>query len=466
VRLITDRFFASQPAEGIPARLVSVIAVSYCVGVVALFASDRLAFQEAGLLLGVPVVLALAVLRPEWTILVLVALPPSVVLPPLQMTAITLATLFGFLLQGRLSLGLKTGIYPLVGIIVLAMLVTADTSAEAMASASATLKFLVYYTLLMVVAFHAITNGRMRIDAFVNAFLLGVAGATILQPFVSNITSFQGISHHPFRGPFAYLAVMGFGVAYVRFSLSRSAGRRQSVLDVVLVLAFFGLTAFSYIRAVWMAGLLVIALVSRWTGRKLIWIVGSLFLVIALTVPVIGERILPGGTADLANPERLALVTTGRTELWGLLWQRGADALPFGQGWGYIPSLDSTDLFGFEGNFQAGGSSFVYPHNDFLYLFVELGIMGVGLLAVYWLFLLRKIGLLSRSGSEPTRYGVRVLVPVIVVMFVLHLFANGLSIPFVATRFFIAAGLIFGLHHLERQSEKRQPVHSQFVAYE
>ena len=47
--------------------------------------------------------------------------------------------------------------------------------------------------------------------------------ATILEPFVSG-TGFNAINHTPFRGQFAYLAVMGFGVTYVRFSLRRSDG--------------------------------------------------------------------------------------------------------------------------------------------------------------------------------------------------------------------------------------------------
>ena len=41
----------------------------------------------------------------------------------------------------------------------------------------------------------------------------------------------------------------------------------------------------------------------------------------------------------------------------------------------------------------------------------------------------------------------------IVVMFFVQLFDNGFAIRFVAERFFIAAGLVFGLHYL-RQSER------------
>ncbi len=63
---------------------------------------------------------------------------------------------------------------------------------------------------------------------------------------------------------------------------------------------------------------------------------------------------VPGGSTRIADVT-LAQVTTGRSVLWGKLWRRGADALPFGNGWGYTWSLTSTELFGFEGVFGAEG---------------------------------------------------------------------------------------------------------------
>jgi O-antigen ligase len=450
-----SRFSAQRVAEGMPAGVVSVLAVSYSAGVVVLFAWGKLPLFQAGLLLGVPVLLATAVLRPEWTILVLVGLPPSVIsVPPLQLVAVMLTALFGFLLQGRFYIGLKTGVYPVVGIIVLATIVRADTSGEAAAVADGMLKNVVFYTLLMLVAFLAVVNGRMRSDTFVNALLLGLVGAAVLAPFLGESPGFDGITQTPYRGQFAYLAVMGFGVTYVRLALSSSAHQRQSRLDAILMIVFLSLAAIGFGRAAWMAGLWAFALVSMWTGRKLVWIVFSVVLVLVFAAPVVGERVFPLGSTDFTDPETVARVTTGRSLLWGHLWELGADALPLGQGWGYIPSLDSTDIFGFEGNFQPEGSTFVHPHNDFLYVFVELGIMGLGLLVLYWLLLLRKIRLLSRGRNEVARYETRVLVPVIIVMFLVQLFDNGFAIRFVAIRFFIAAGLVYGLQYLERQGER------------
>jgi O-antigen ligase len=458
---VSTRFLAR-----LPVAVTTALGMSYGLGVVALFSSGELALTQASLLLGIPVVVGIGILRPEWSILLVVALPPSFVssIPPLLWVLLMVAPLFGLVLQGGLQLGPKTGIYPLVGIIALALLMQADVSSRAEATASGSLKLITYYAMLMLVAFHAAVNQRIRIDTFLNALLIGVVGATILQPFVSHIPGFESIARHPYRGHFAYLAVLAFGVSYVRLALSRAAGRRQSSVDACLAIVFLFLTAISYSRAVWMAGLLIIAMVSAWTGRKLIWIAMSLMLVLILVVPVVGERVVPGGSVDLADADTVARVTTGRSVLWEQLWERGVDALPLGHGWGYVPSLSSEELFGVGGAFGPEENPFVYPHNDFLYLFLELGIFGFGLLAVYWFSLLKKMARLLRHGSESARYGVRVLVPVAIVMFLVQVFDNGLSIRFIAERFFIAAGILFGLHYLDHQgilpSESRAAVHS------
>jgi O-antigen ligase len=195
----------------------------------------------------------------------------------------------------------------------------------------------------------------------------------------------------------------------------------------------------------WIAALFIFALVSRWTGKKSFWIASSLILVLALTVPLVAERILPGGSADITDTETIDRITTGRSVLWDDLWRRGAEALPWGNGWGYMWSLTPTDLFGFEGGFTAGDNPFVYPHNDFLFVFLELGILGLGLLIGFWIQLVRRIRLVSRAHDEAARFGVRVLVPILVVGLLVQLFDNGFAIRPVAERFFLAAGLVLGL---------------------
>jgi O-antigen ligase len=419
---------------------------------VALFVSGRVDVLQAGVLMGGPVVFALALLRPEWMILALVAVPPQLVspMPPGLLVAVALVMIFGFFLQGRPHVGIKTGVVPLIAIIVLAVTRKSETvgEVEVAAAADTMLKLIIFYALLMLAGFHSAVRGRFRIESFINAMLVGLAFGAMLEPFIVS-QSFESLIYTPFRSHFAYLAVMGFGVTYIRLSLRSSAGQRRSALDVFLMIVFLVLTLIGFSRAAWMAGLLVFALVSLWTGRKSFWVVLSLCVMLALTVPVIGARILPSGSVS-TDPDTLALVTTGRSVLWGKLWELGAEALPFGNGWGYVESLSPLDLFGIEGEFSSGGSPFVYPHNDFVYLFVQFGVVGFGLLVVYWLDLLRRVRSLARRRA--TRYSVRLLLPIIIVMFFVQLFDNGFAIVAVATRFFIAAGIVFGLQYATRES--------------
>ena len=444
---------------GMPVSLVSLLVVVYGIGIVGLLASGRLLLPDACLMLVLPAVLGVALLRPEWIVLIVVLMPPPSFAPVRAMMLLLVVALFGFLLQGRVRLGSATGILPLVGIIALAVVLKADTSASAAAAASTMLGLFIYYALLVLVAFHAVANGRLSIDTFINAFLIGLLIAAVIQPFFVAAGGFQQIIDTPFRGQFAYLSVMGFGVSYVRFALSRSIGRTPSYLDLVLVFVFSLLTVMGLSRAAWMAALMIFALVSFWTGRRAFWVICCLLLVLALTVPVVGEQIVSGRSANTGS-ETITEVTTGRNLLWQDLWARGVDALPFGKGWGYIWSLTPTDIFGFENVFVTQENAFIFAHNDFLYLFVELGSIGLGLLLVFWLQLFRRIRTLSRSVDEATRYRVRVLVPIIVVMFIVELFDNGFAIRFVAERFFVAAGLVFGLHYMGRENVQDEESHS------
>ena len=127
--------------------------------------------------------------------------------------------------------------------------------------------------------------------------------------------------------------------------------------------------------------------------------------------------------------------------------------MPFGNGWGYVWSLMSIDVFGFEGAFTSGDQGFIYPHNDFLFFFVELGVIGLVFLGVFWFQLLRRFRFLSRASDGFVRYDARILAPILVLMFLIQVFANGLSVRFVAERFFIAAGLICGMHYVMQQAQ-------------
>ena len=245
--------------------------------------------------------------------------------------------------------------------------------------------------------------------------------------------------------PRAVCVCRGDGLRRLLCSLFARHWWESKRLDGLLSIGFLVVTFLGWARIMWVAALFIFALVSRWTGKKSFWVASSPILVLALTVPLVGERILPGGPGDITDTETIDRITSGRYVLWEELWRRGAEALPWGNGWGYTWSLTPIDLFGFEGAFRAGGNPFVYPHNDFLFVFLELGILGLGLLIGFRVQLLRRIRLVSRAHDEAARFGVRVLVPVLVVGLLVQLFDNGFAIRPVAERFFIAAGLVLGL---------------------
>jgi len=428
----------------VPPALASIGLALYGVGVVALLSTGRIDLRIAITFAAAPVVLAVAILRPEWILLGVVLIPPSVMtqVPAMQMVVVLGIVLFGFLLNGRVYVGLKTGIYPLVGIIALALFMKADVPDDAAIAADAMLKHLLYYCLLMLAAYQATANGRLQVDSFVDALLVGVLVAVVLQPFVSADTTFDQFTQTPYQGQFAYLAAMGFGVSYVRFSLSPPSERRG--IDAFAMLVLFVAIVLGWTRIMWVAALAVFALVSRWTHRKAFWIALAVVLLIALTLPLVGERILPGGSANIANSDTLDRITTGRSALWQDLLGRGADAAPWGNGWGYIWSVTPVDIFGFEGAFTAGGNPFVFAHNDFIFLFVELGILGVALLALFWIQLFHKVRRVSRQGASSVLFDVRVLIPILVVGLLVQLFDNSFAIRPVAERLFIASGLILG----------------------
>ena len=102
----------------------------------------------------------------------------------------------------------------------------------------------------------------------------------------------------------------------------------------------------------------------------------------------------------------LARVTTGRSELWGSYWN-GEPMHAFRPRLGLHVVSDFDRDIRFRGcNSARREAASSIPHNDFLFLFMELGILGFGLLVVFWLDLLRRIRLLSRSRSEWIRYEV------------------------------------------------------------
>jgi hypothetical protein len=163
---------------------------------------------------------------------------------------------------------------------------------------------------------------------------------------------------------------------------------------------------------------------------------------VMLAVPVARDRVVPNDEQAQGGG-----FTTGRLELWTRLWNKEIEpALPWGNGFGHTLSLTSQDIFG-EGSTSfatSEGSTFVYPHNDVIYLMVELGLLGVSLLVIFWGQLVSAFRLASHSTGANQPY-VQVLGGVLITAFVAQFVGSLLLFTALATPFFVAAGFVFGV---------------------
>jgi hypothetical protein len=192
------------------------------------------------------------------------------------------------------------------------------------------------------------------------------------------------------------------------------------------------------LRGAWLSALIAVLFVSLWARKRRYWLVIVLALMVMLTVPVARERVVP-------NEQQAAGFTTGRWDLWTQLWGEIEPALPFGNGFGYTFTLTSEDLFGSGvASFTPEGSdAFVYPHNDFLFWMVELGVLGLFGMALFWTQLLRALRLVSRSENASKSY-VQILSGVLIAGLVAQLVGSVFFFTALAALVFIVAGFVFG----------------------
>src|SRR5207253_5047176 len=130
-------------------------------------------------LLILPLVL-LAVLRPAWLVMLLVAIPPAV-MNLASIRAPTVILLFALVVhlarKGGLSTGLVVGALPIVALLALGYLFRADVTSTAAVARENFLKQLTYYVMLLVLTFSLVRTGQLRIGQLVAPLLLG-AGIT------------------------------------------------------------------------------------------------------------------------------------------------------------------------------------------------------------------------------------------------------------------------------------------------
>jgi O-antigen ligase len=200
------------------------------------------------------------------------------------------------------------------------------------------------------------------------------------------------------------------------------------------------------LRGAWLSAVIGVFFIAIWAGKKRYWLLVPAALVLVLAIPVARERVVPSENVAVTGEASLISYTTGRWVLWTRLWDEIESGLPMGHGSGYAFTLSSEDLFG------AGSSSFavrdrnitfVYTHNDFLFWMVDLGLIGLLGMAIFWVQIVGAFRAVSRSGTE-LAYHVHVLSGVLITTLITQAVANILASLAFAARFFIVAGFVFG----------------------
>lgn len=431
--------------------LISALTVAATLGAIALLATGRLRLPDALLVAGAPWALMAAVIRPDWLLLALIAMPASltaVVRSNAMVILVAVALMAMLLTRRRFSLGMRTGLVALMLINVAGLLFRANVGLEALAVNGGTMHLLTYYILLALLAFNLARLGELAGDSVGVALVLAVFSTTLIGLAGYGGAWFEsgpGIITHTYIAP---MAAAAFGTSLAWYLLARSDMSRLGSL--AMSAALLSLTVLSFSRASWVAAGMTLALLVNGLRGKAYVLVLTAFLVIVVLTPTVRQEISRTESGDVVAQVRSGEITTGRWTLWGELWIRAESALPWGNGFGYVWSLSSSELFGVEGLFESGESGVVPPHNDFMYLLVEFGIPGFLLLAFFWVQLFRAHSLLSKSRNPVLRRSAWVLLGVTVSGLIFALVDDLFAVRPVAERFFPIAGALFGLAQQER----------------
>ena len=406
---------------------------------------------RAAILLAFPIVALGVALRPAWVVLLLVSVPLTQIeavptrsqveaVPTRGLVLLLVVTLGAQLvMQGRLSVGWRSGFIGLALLLVASSLLRIELPLGEALVARGILNDLAFYLLLGLVTYNATRAGALQADHFVNAILLGITlGVAVDMVFQSGAA---GSEITPVGRPVAYLASAGFSICFARLISRKPDGSiYHPILHAILGCGFLVVMIPGLLRGAWLSALISVLLVSSWSSRKRYWVLIGLALVAILSVPVARERVIPTD-----EPGSGGGFTTGRLELWTRLWDEIAPGMPWGNGFGHSVTLDSEELFG------AGSTdfvkveernTFVYPHNDFIFWMVELGVIGLFGMLLFWAQLIRASRRALRSTS---RDHVILVGGVLVAGFISQLVGTTFFFRPLATPFFAVAGFVFAL---------------------
>jgi hypothetical protein len=425
-------------------------------GVVVLLAMGRLAISDAIFLAATPWVLFAAAFRPDWLLVLFVALPATVtssIQPRRVAILVAVALVMLLVTRRRVTIGAGTSLVTLIAIYLAGRIYLGDVGSDALASNEAIMENLMLYILLALLAFNLAVLEEVNGDHLATALIIGVLGTLL-----TGLAGYGGvwfpngsaILTKTYLGP---LASMALGVCFARLLTDDPSGRTLGALLVTAALLW--LTIFSRVRAAWLAAAITFfVLAFRWR-RQGYFLVLAVAIAVALLSTTVRQEVAGDESGDIVGEFQSGDIATGRWTLWSALWERGETGLPWGNGFGYMWSLSSEDLFDVTDQFQSEESGVVPPHNDFIYLFVEFGIPGVLLVIFFWLGLFRARRRVSHSADPSHRRDSWLFLGAIVTGLSVAMFDDVFAVRPFAERLFPVAGFIIGLSTLQRVEVRR-----------
>lgn len=426
--------------------------VLFAGAIAAIYGAGWLDLDVGGYLLMVSL-LVLAVVRPAWLVLALVAIPPGFWSG--SITGLTILLAFALVVHvarsGNVSFGLTSGLLPIVLLLILGHLFRADVGDAASLARDNFAKYMGYYVTVGLLSFSLARTGLLTVRQFVPALLVGVGGAALALLVVggpSSLSSRSSLDVWPgsaVQAQFGYVSAMAFIVSFA-WAASGDEGSGEERPIRWMIAAFFGVTtALSFTRGAWLTALIGIFFVARRTGKfRYLWLV-AVAAALLLLVPVAHERLLGDVRGGVSESFATGEAGTGRWGLWGRLFEEARTEPVFGHGSGFAFTLDSQELFGFEGEFVAHQDVFVYTHDDLMYWMLDLGLIGVGLYLAFWLALRAKYKQLIVHPDARVRRDALLLGGAFTTLLIAGLVASGIFIRPIADRAFVAAGILFGL---------------------
>jgi O-antigen ligase len=445
---------------------VVVLGEVVVLGVLAfMLARSNLAGTTAGVVIGLTFA-PLALARPRWALLAFVAIPPGLLtvlsrtaLSTLMMLIVIIAlAVIGFFLGPR-----RAGDGPLAAGYgaLLALMATSYLSSRVPDAVGISLQLITYlsyaalYIIVVNVAPQDAVEGRAFVRALHAAVLVSVlaTGAIALTQMGGFIRS--GFSEEVFpeqpgllynRTHFGYLMAMGLAVSLPRWALR--VGRTG--LWGALSIACYILVVLSFTRGGWAAALLMTLLVSFTTRRRRFLLVVPAGIAL-FSVPAIRERLLSDFAGGLLFAIRSGAAGSQRVLLWQFLLPLALSAPLTGHGFGFMTTLSPELSFG-TGQFVTAQNPLLYAHNDFLYLLLELGFLGLGLYVAglfgWWSRVVTSLkGELGRKNPERLALTLT-CVGAGMVTLVAQLADNAFSIPAVYDRFAVVAASAWVLRSL------------------